>query len=139
MRCVVVRDDRVLVCEDSHPATHIWPGGRREPGESLVETAVREVHEETGWNLDPTTIASLGVIHFEHTTAMPVDHPYPYPDFVQVVFSASGTPGPKGWRDKDDGYVERSYLADLLAVAELPITATERLFLDAALQLRGGN
>jgi 8-oxo-dGTP pyrophosphatase MutT (NUDIX family) len=32
------------------------PGGGVEPGESYADTAVREMHEETGFLLDPTTL-----------------------------------------------------------------------------------
>lgn len=33
------------------------PGGGVEPGESYADTAVREMHEETGFLLDPTVLA----------------------------------------------------------------------------------
>jgi ADP-ribose pyrophosphatase YjhB (NUDIX family) len=40
----------VLVKNESKPVPHFWkfPGGRKEPGETAEETAVREIQEETG-------------------------------------------------------------------------------------------
>lgn len=132
VRCIVTSGDAVLACEDKHPATHIWPGGRREPGEPLEQTAVREVWEETGWALDPTTIRRLGFLHFEVLTPVPENHPYPAPDFLQLVLWASGTPGAADWTDKDDGYVARSFLVPRTELAALPLSEAERAFAAAA-------
>lgn len=48
VRAVVLVGAQVLVVHDPH-ALHILPGGRREPGETLLATLRREVLEETGW------------------------------------------------------------------------------------------
>lgn len=49
---VITRDDRFLLTRraaDAHLAgTWEFPGGKQEPGESLEDTLVREVHEELG-------------------------------------------------------------------------------------------
>lgn len=49
---VISRDDRVLVCQRSPEKRHagLWefPGGKCEPGESLADTARRELSEELG-------------------------------------------------------------------------------------------
>jgi 8-oxo-dGTP pyrophosphatase MutT (NUDIX family) len=44
------------------PRREEWgvPGGWREPGESVVECAVREVWEETGLRLDPSVLRACG-------------------------------------------------------------------------------
>jgi ADP-ribose pyrophosphatase YjhB (NUDIX family) len=47
VRCIVRVDNLLIYCQNSD-GRHPWPGGRRQPGESYVETAAREVHEETG-------------------------------------------------------------------------------------------
>lgn len=131
VRCIVSDGRSVLVCEDSHPATHIWPGGRREGRESLEQTAIREVAEETGWTVSPATLRPLGIVHFEHLTPMPRGHQFPFPDFLQIVMTGWGTAGPSGWRDVDAGYVERSYLVARDILPTLRLTLAERAFLDA--------
>jgi 8-oxo-dGTP diphosphatase len=66
----------------------VGPGGKREPGESAVETAVREVAEEVGLRLDPADLEARGTL----------DYRFPFrPSWSQVsdVFVGrrwSGTP-----------------------------------------------
>lgn len=50
---VVVRDDALLLMEPAYSATPDLPGGEVEPGESLVEGAMRECWEETGYHFTP--------------------------------------------------------------------------------------
>jgi ADP-ribose pyrophosphatase YjhB (NUDIX family) len=125
-RCVVQVGDQLLACEDAHPSVSVWPGGRREPGESWTQTAVREVAEETGWLLDPTSIEMLGFLHFRHLSAVPVDHAYPNPDFLQVVLHGNAAGGSAGWVDTE-GYVLRTTPVDFDAIDSLPVSQAERL------------
>ena len=86
VRAVLFRDRSVMVVQDHIETYHVMPGGRREPGETIDATLRREIMEETGW-----TVAShhpLGFAHFRHLTPRPVDYPYPYPDFAQLLFVA---------------------------------------------------
>jgi len=46
-----VRDRRLLVVRPAGTAAFYVPGGKPEPGETLAETAAREVREETGISL----------------------------------------------------------------------------------------
>ena len=56
---------KVLVQERVKSWTGIsFPGGHVEPGESFIESAIREVKEETG--LDITNLEPCGVIHWVH-------------------------------------------------------------------------
>ncbi|MGH9291036.1 MAG: NUDIX hydrolase [Acidimicrobiales bacterium] len=88
--CIVIVGNRVVLCENTD-GCHPWPGGRRDPGETYVEAACREVHEETGWLLDPDTIEPLGWLHLEYLTPQREDHPFPHPDFLQVVYVGRAT------------------------------------------------
>lgn len=42
----------------------VGPGGKREPGETAVETAVREVAEEVGLRLDPSDLEARGTLDY---------------------------------------------------------------------------
>jgi ADP-ribose pyrophosphatase YjhB (NUDIX family) len=86
IRVIVRVGDDVVVCTNLNGDSHVWPGGRREPGETHTETACREVHEETGWLLDPTTIEPLGFM-VAHNRGEPLP-PYPHPDVLQVITTA---------------------------------------------------
>lgn len=115
VRCVVRVGELVVLCENADGA-HPLPGGRREPGESYLDTAVREVHEETGWLLDRHTLCPLGWLHLEHLAPRRPDYAYPYPDLLQIVFHGSATHrdgGPDAaWTDTD-GYEQHSRLVTL--------------------------
>ena len=63
---------------------HVVPGGRREPGETLMQTLAREIAEETGWRF--SSARAFAALHFRHLTPAPDGHPYPYPDFFQPLF-----------------------------------------------------
>lgn len=53
---VVVRDGRVLCVEERVDGRLVLnqPAGHLEPDESLLEAAMRETREETGWDVRPT-------------------------------------------------------------------------------------
>lgn len=60
---VVRRGHRFLLTQEKkYGSTWSIPGGRVEPGESLVTAAIREVHEETG-----VPIRIDGVLRVEHS------------------------------------------------------------------------
>ncbi len=82
-RCVVIGHGSVLVITNED-GEHILPGGRREPGETSVATAKRELHEEAGLDVSPAI--QMAVLHFHHTTPKPSRYVYPYPDFLQIVY-----------------------------------------------------
>jgi hypothetical protein len=116
VRCLVRVRDQIVVCETPNGTWHPWPGGRRESGESYEETARREVHEETGWELDPETAEYIGWLHLEHLKTPPQDYQLPHPDFLQVVLVANATSRDGGvendWRDTE-GFEMRSRLVSI--------------------------
>jgi hypothetical protein len=61
-------------------------GGRAEAGEAPEQTVIREVGEETGWEVAP--IRMIGFRHFFHLEARVEETDRPYPDFIQPIFVA---------------------------------------------------
>lgn len=63
--CVVRRDDRFLFVEESVGGRAVLnqPSGHWEDGETLVDGAIREALEETGWDVRPTAL--LGIYEYE--------------------------------------------------------------------------
>jgi 8-oxo-dGTP pyrophosphatase MutT (NUDIX family) len=133
VRCVVLRSDSVLVVRDPRE-THILPGGRREPEESLEETLERELLEETGWRV--ADVALLGFRHMCHLTPRPADYRYPYPDFVQGVFWGEAAALVPEARHPQDDVLEVKFLG-AEAVSELVLPTGQQVFLEAALRARG--
>lgn len=76
---VVRRGQRFLLTQEKkYGSTWSIPGGRVEPGESLVNAAIREVHEETG-----VPIRIDGILRVEHS---------PAEDTVRMRVLFAGTP-----------------------------------------------
>lgn len=87
VRVLVVVDGGLVVCTNQRGLAHPWPGGRRDGRETLEQTAVREVREETGWMLDPGSVEPIGFLHL-HNMGDP-NPPYPHPDTLQLVVRAT--------------------------------------------------
>lgn len=134
VRAIIVRGDQVLTVRDPN-GVHVTPGGRIESGESLEEALRRELLEETGWSL--LNISLLGFAHFHHLTPKPPEHPFPYPDFFQLVYAAR----PDSFSDtakEVDGLELGATFLPLDEVRALPLTPGKRLFLDEALRVVQG-
>ena len=129
---VVTDGDRVLVVQ--HPTDrHIVPGGRLQPNEAPEDALQREVLEETRWTLE--CFNPVGLLHFTYTKAVPEDWPYPYPDFLQIIYAGS----PRVFRPELkelDEYVRGSGFASIAEARRLPLNMGQHVFLDAALGLR---
>jgi 8-oxo-dGTP pyrophosphatase MutT (NUDIX family) len=52
----------LLVCSPKHKGKWTLPGGHIEPGETILEAAIRETKEETGLNAKPIVIFNHGEI-----------------------------------------------------------------------------
>jgi ADP-ribose pyrophosphatase YjhB (NUDIX family) len=131
VRCIVRVGGRVVVCE-SPDTTHAWPGGRRVAGETYEMTARREVHEETGWLIDVASLRPLGFLHMTYVDPQPADHPYPHPDFLQVVYTATADTRDGGdgteWTDLD-GWEMSHRLHTLSELDGLGLSAVQHAFL----------
>ncbi len=59
--CVIERDGTYLLVEELiHGQQRVnQPAGHLEPGESLIDAAVRETQEETGWTVRPTGLIGV--------------------------------------------------------------------------------
>lgn len=115
IRVVVLVGDEVVVCTNRDGVSHVLPGGGREPDESCADTACREIHEETGWLLDPDSIEPIGWLHLVNL-GDPVP-PFPYPDAVHLIVTARATERAAAeWTDTE-GYELTSRLAPLADVA----------------------
>jgi ADP-ribose pyrophosphatase YjhB (NUDIX family) len=133
VRCIVRVGEQWILCTNVDGA-HPWPGGRREAGESYADTAIREVHEETGWRLERQSLRQLGWLHLRHLGPH-TNAAYPYPDFLQLVLSgtAKERDGARdaAWTDTD-GWESASLVGldeGLARTAEDPLAA---LFLQLA-------
>jgi 8-oxo-dGTP pyrophosphatase MutT (NUDIX family) len=133
VRVIVGVGDEIILCTNVNGRHHVWPGGRIEAGETVTAAAVREVHEETGWHVDPASVTPLGFLHLRHGAPPPEGYRFPHPDFLQVVVAATASrrdTGPDGgaWTDLDDGFELASRLVPATDLDHLGLTAAEPVF-----------
>jgi 8-oxo-dGTP diphosphatase len=128
VRAIVLNDASVIVVR-APEGMHLLPGGRREPGEALVDTLTREVLEETGWTIGQ--IQLIGVKHYHHLTPEPAGYPYPYPDFLQLIYHAAAVQYLPEAREID-GYEIETKLMPIAEALRLPLVASDHLWVRAA-------
>lgn len=132
VRTVLFHDRMVMVLQDGDQRLHVVPGGRREPGETIEATLRREVLEETGWTV--ASFQPLGFAVFRHLTPRPDDYPYPYPDFVHLLFVAEAA---EQVAEAQAGeYEVSSAFCPVDQAFALPLTHEQATLLDAALEAR---
>lgn len=61
VRGIIRVDGKLLFIEDKHGVLKL-PGGGQDEGESDLDTLIREVREETGYNVIPATVREFGSI-----------------------------------------------------------------------------
>ncbi len=131
LRSIMLKDDQVLVAYNDHEE-HILPGGRRERGETYLETLQRECLEETRYDID--VIQPIAVIHCQHLTPKPENHTYPYPDFFQIIYVAKATTHHPD-RVIEDGYVTGVEFRSIELVQKMELTPNQHILLNTALDI----
>ena len=132
VRCLTRVDHRIVVC-DTPDGEHVLPGGRREAGETHEETAIREVHEETGWHVIPRTVTYLGLFHIEFINVEKTDPALPSPDIIQLIFTGIASDrdvdADAEWKDTE-GWEQGSRLVAIQEVHEIVSSPVQRAFVD---------
>lgn len=136
VRAVLFRGESVMVVRSIQNSIHIVPGGRREEGESLLETLRRELLEETGWTIANPVL--LGFVHFHHLAPKPTGYPYPHPDFLQLIYTADAVRFVPEAR-VPSMYELNSGFRPIAAARTLNMDASLLLYLDAAVARRSAS
>lgn len=63
VRSIVLRDGKVAMVHSIKYDYYKFPGGGMEPGESRIDTLIRETREEAGLVVIPDTIREFGMVH----------------------------------------------------------------------------
>ena len=129
VRAIVLNGPSVILVH-APDGTHILPGGRREEGEALTDTLMREVLEETGWTINQ--LHMLGVKHYHHLTPMPLDYRYPYPDFLQIIYRARAQEHLPQAREIDGYEIETKFIPTDEAL-QLPLMPSDHMWLRTVL------
>ncbi|TAK47174.1 MAG: NUDIX domain-containing protein [Xanthobacteraceae bacterium] len=114
----IVRDGRVLVMRRARdPARRLFtlPGGRVEPGETLIEATLREVREETALTVEIAGLAGYHDSIVRDAAGTLVQH------YVIVVFAARWLSGEVVPCDEHDAFrwIEPAELAGLATTDNL--------------------
>jgi len=108
---IIERDNRFLIVEEISSGETVYnqPAGHLDPHESLLEAAIRETREETGWQFKPEYIS--GIYRWEH--------PITRDCFLRVAFVGSCDQHDKE-QPLDDGIIQALWLSrdELVAKAQ---------------------
>lgn len=62
---ILIRDRRLLLTRTRGQKIYLNPGGKLEPGESIMDALVRELHEELSIVVDPAKAIEFGTFYAE--------------------------------------------------------------------------
>ncbi len=99
-RAILVQQGRILVYDSPGGWSHIVPGGRIEPGETIADTLRREIWEEVRCVMDgEARLLGLSVFHDLGGPRADLPAYYPYPDFLQLIYAAGTSSEPAAGTD----------------------------------------
>lgn len=119
---LVTAADLLLLVRNTSRAGWAAPGGKRDPGEPIRQTAAREVHEEVGLGLDPARLDPVGyerIIFPAQVTA-----PAPWDRTNHIAVFGAQLPEPRPLRPDPTEIAE----AEWLSWAEAERRAGEQVF-----------
>ena len=66
--CIVEKNGEFLIVEEESYGKRVYnqPAGHVESGETLIEAAIRETKEETGWKVEPIALLGMYVYTSSH-------------------------------------------------------------------------
>ncbi len=131
--------DQVLLIDHVKSGLWLFPGGHVDAGETLAETAIREVREETGIDAevvtgpmpayDPVIMHPVPFAVIEATAADPVNGPHQHVDGLFICRAAAAElPGRLDPREVSGArWVSPGQMRELAVPAELPAIAEDAL------------
>lgn len=121
--CLIIDHDKVLLLKKPRHGWYAMPGGKMEPRETVQESVIREVFEETGLKITNPKIISIANIH--KSSAKP-----PKDDWMMFTFVAHGFEGTLV-EECPEGELEWINLRD---VSTIPTAPSDRIIHDYALK-----
>jgi 8-oxo-dGTP pyrophosphatase MutT (NUDIX family) len=129
VRAMLLRGDEALVVRSTPPILSV--GGRCEAGETIGQTLLREVAEETGWRVKP--VAVIGFIHTRHLDGQRPEWGRPAPNFIDPLFAVTAEEYEPALRGASE---TRCEFLPISTIDGLKLDAINRTFLCEALRKR---
>jgi len=70
--CIVEQDGKFLMVEEISHGQQVFnqPAGHLDPGETMMQAAIRETFEETGWQVNPTHVLGVSTYYADETDTL---------------------------------------------------------------------